>query len=53
MLITQITYYLVMLFLILGIVKLVESVKENQLEQYLKSVVVLVLAGFLVLHEYH
>ena len=32
----QITYYLVMLFLILGIVKLVEAVKENQLEPYLK-----------------
>ena len=28
----QITYYLVMLFLVLGIVKLVEAVKENQLE---------------------
>ena len=43
----QITYYLVMLFLILGIVKLVEAVKENQLEPYLKSVGVLVLAGLL------
>lgn len=43
----QITYYLVMLFLILGIIKLVEAVKENQLEPYLKSVGVLVLAGLL------
>lgn len=43
----QITYYLVMLFLILGIVKLVEAVKENQLEPYLKSVGILVLAGLL------
>lgn len=43
----QITYYLVMLFLILGIVKLVEAVKENQLAPYLKSAGVLVLAGLL------
>ena len=43
----QITYYLVMLLLILGIVKLVEAVKENQLEPYMKSVGVLLLAGLL------
>ncbi len=43
----QITYYLVMLLLILGIVKLVEAVKEKQFETYMKSVGVLLLAGLL------
>ena len=43
----QITYYLIMLFLVLGIVKLVEAVKENQLEPYMKSLGVLLLAGLL------
>lgn len=43
----QITYYLVMLFLVLGVVKLIESIKEKQLHSYLKSVVVLLLAGVL------
>lgn len=43
----QITYYLVMLFFILGMVKLIEAVKENHLKSYLKSVVVLLLAGLL------
>lgn len=43
----QITYYLVMLFLVLGVVKLIESIKEKQLHSYLKSVGVLLLAGVL------
>ncbi len=43
----QITYYLIMLFLVLGIVKLLEAVKENHLESYMKSVGVLLLAGLL------
>ena len=43
----QITYYLVMLFLVLGVVKLIESIKEKQLHSYLKSVGVLLLAGAL------
>ena len=43
----QITYYLVILFLVLGVVKLIESIKEKQLHPYLKSVGVLLLAGVL------
>ena len=43
----QITYYLIILFLVLGTVKLIESIKENQFKYYLKSVLVLLLAGVL------
>ena len=43
----QITYYLIMLFLVLGTVKLIEAIKENQFKYYLKSVLVLLLAGVL------
>lgn len=43
----QITYYLIILFLVLGTVKLIEAIKENQFKYYLKSVLVLLLAGFL------
>ena len=37
----QITYYLIILFLVLGTVKLIEAIKENQFKYYLKSVLVL------------
>ena len=43
----QITYYLIMLFLVLGTAKLIEAIKENQFKYYLKSVLVLLLAGVL------
>ena len=43
----QITYYLIILFLVLGTVKLIEAIKENQFKYYLKSVLVLLLAGVL------
>jgi hypothetical protein len=43
----QITYYLVMLFLVLGAVKLVEAIKNKQLDFFFKSVGVLVIAAFL------
>ena len=43
----QITYYLIMLFLVLGTVKLIEAIKENQFKYYLKSVLVLLLSGVL------
>ena len=43
----QITYYLVMLFMILGIVKLIKAAKENQWDPFLKSVGILLLAGLL------
>lgn len=43
----QITYYLVMLFLIIGAVKLVQAVKENTLPSFAKTSAVLVLAGLL------
>lgn len=43
----QITYYLVMLFLVLGAVKLVEAAKNKQLDFFFKSVGILIVAALL------
>ncbi len=44
---SQITYYLVMLFLVLGAVKLVEAAKNKQLDFFFKSVGILIVAALL------
>ncbi len=43
----QITYYVVMLFVIIGVVKFIEAFKEKQLQSFFKKVVFLIFAGTL------
>ncbi|MGB0918597.1 MAG: hypothetical protein ACPGU4_13470, partial [Flavobacteriales bacterium] len=43
----QITYYLLLVILILGVVKLVEAVKQNQLPQFAKATGLMVVAALL------